>query len=130
MRLCVLWDGNSAIAEKRQRVHESAKVEKAGTETDIGEIEHDSRYYNRTILSGKKHIAQTRSESKGGIHPFIPHFIISVSEYSGIYRCDRISCDGGAFVKSTNRLHYEGVEADHYDFDADGCVPAVFDKRR
>ena len=31
----------------------------------------DSRHYNRTILSGKKYIAQTGSKSEGCIHTFV-----------------------------------------------------------
>ena len=83
-----------------------------------------------TILSGKKYIAQTGSKSEGCIHTFILDFIIPVSEYSRIHHCDRISCDGSTFVKSTVWLYCERSEADYHDFDVDGIISVVPDKRR
>ena len=61
---------------------------------------------------------------------FILDFIISVSEYSRIHHCDRISCDGSTFVKSTVWLYCERSEADYHDSDVDGIISVVPDKRR
>ena len=61
---------------------------------------------------------------------FILDFIIPVSEYSRIHHCDRISCDGSTFVKSTVWLYCERSEADYHDFDVDGIISVVPDKRR
>ena len=41
-----------------------------------------------------------------------------------------ISCDGSTFVKSTVWLYCERSEADYHDFDVDGIISVVPDKRR